>query len=195
MVDMARTRSRERSGQIKSELEYMIQLFKTHSFTSYLEIGARHGDTFYSVVTAMPKGSRAVCVDLPDGLWGSSKSLKNLETACNDLSAQGYKIDLILGDSTKQSIIDNVKRLGPFDAALIDGDHRYQGVKSDWLNYGAMCSLVAFHDIVGHGQRHSAGVYVEVPKLWAEIKQPTSFEFVEAGSKMGIGVIKNAVFG
>jgi hypothetical protein len=195
MVEMARTRSSERSGQIKSELDSLIQLFKTHSFTSYLEIGARHGDTFYSVVMAMPKGSRAVCVDLPNGLWGNSRSLKNLESCCNELTAQGYKIDLILGDSTKQAIIDKVKKLGPFDAALIDGDHRYDGVKKDWLNYGPMCSLVAFHDIVGHGQRHSAGIYVEVPRLWGDIKQADSFEFVEVGSKMGIGVIKNAVFG
>jgi len=57
-----------------------------------------------------------------------------------------------------------------------------------------LCSLVAFHDIVGHGQRHSAGIYVEVPKLWGEIKKADSFEFIETGSKMGIGVIKNAVF-
>jgi len=190
MIEMTHTRSGERSGQIKSELDSLIKLFKENNFTSYLEIGARHGDTFHSVVMAMPKGSRAVCVDLPDGLWGSSKSLKNLEACCNDLSAKGYQIDLILGDSTKQEIIDKVKNLAPFDAALIDGDHTYQGVKKDWLNYSPFCSLVALHDIVGHGQRHSAGIYVEVPKLWSEIKTADSFEFVETGSKMGIGVCR-----
>jgi hypothetical protein len=42
----------------------------------------------------------------------------------------------------------------------------------DWLNYGAMARIVAFHDI-GYdlGDRPVPTWKIEVPKVWNEIKQ------------------------
>ena len=45
-----------------------------------------------------------------------------------------------------------VKKRGPFDAILIDGDHSLAGVSKDWQLYGELAPLVAFHDIAGAGQ-------------------------------------------
>ena len=190
MSKLTNTRSGARSGQLEFELSSLISLFQYRNVRTYLEVGARYGDTFYDVMMSLPKGSRGVCVDLPGDVWGNAKSQPHLESACDELREQGYDITLIIGNSTDQTIVDAVKALGPYDAALIDGDHRYKGVKTDYRNYGPMCSMVAFHDIVGYGQRHAASVNVEVPRFWAEVREGQRVqEFVEPGSKMGIGVI------
>jgi hypothetical protein len=77
-------------------------------------------------------------------------------------------------------------------AALIDGDHRYEGVKADWEAYRKVASIIAFHDIVGDGQAEKkTNIPVEVPRLWQEIKASglRVREFIAPGSKMGIGVV------
>lgn len=185
----ARTRSGKNAGQLQYELDGMIAAFS--GARSYLEVGARYGDTFWDVVRSMPKGSRAVCVDMPGDVWGKQDAESNLTAACDELGALGYDVCLIIGDSRDPAIVERVRWLGPYDACLIDGDHRYEGVKADWLAYGPMCKQVAFHDIVGQGQRNSPGVYVEVPRLWAEIKKPGDIEIIAHGSKMGIGITRN----
>ena len=79
-----------------------------------------------------------------------------------------------------------------YDAALLDGDHTYAGVSKDWQLYRNIAPIIAFHDIVGTGQAEKVhGNPVEVPRLWAEVKDSgvETVEFVSEGSKMGIGVV------
>lgn len=185
------TRSGRRPSQNEFELRSFIDLMLARQVTRYLEIGARHGDTFFEVMTSLPKGSKGVAVDLPGGMWGTDKSRASLEDACSDLRRRGYDVRCIFGDSRSAGIRQIVMVEGPYDAALIDGDHRYAGVKADWENYARFASLVAFHDIVGEGQAEKVhGNLVEVPRLWAELKaEHETVEFVDAGSKMGIGCV------
>lgn len=187
---MLKTFSGRRASQNEYELRSFIDLMKGKRVTKYLEIGARHGDTFHEIMTNLPVGSHGVAVDLPGGMWGKTSSLKSLKSAANDLLVRGYKIDLIIGDSQDASIINCISDLGPYDAVLIDGDHRYDGVKADWLNYRELSRVIAFHDIVGSGEKEGVhGNEVEVPRLWAEIKESFGgIEFVGENSKMGIGV-------
>lgn len=191
---MLKTFSGRKASQNKFELNSFINFLKEKNVTRYLEIGARHGDTFHEVMINLPAGSYGLAVDLPGGLWGRSSTRVSLLAVVNDLRARGYRVDLILGDSTSSDVVDRVRGKAPFDAALIDGDHRYEGVKTDWENYRNLASVVGFHDIVGVGQFEK--VYknlVEVPRLWAEIKNDflsdQLVEFVDVGSQMGIGVV------
>lgn len=177
-------------GQHPRELEEFLAFVQKHKFRSYLEVGARHGDTFYSVASRMPLGSTVVAVDLPEGVWGRKGSRKNLENAVKVLRSLGYDSHVIFGDSTDPDVIAEVQSFGPYDLALIDGDHRYEGVKADWDNYANAARWVAFHDIAGEGCGRD-GVSVEVPRLWRELKSEFSnFEIVAEGSRMGIGVVK-----
>jgi cephalosporin hydroxylase len=183
------------SGRAPSQNEYelrkFIDLLRERNVTRYLEIGARHGDTFYDVMCSLPAGSLGVAVDFPGGLWGTLKSMNALDRACVHLIEKGYRIKKILGNSTVPEIIDRVKCFGQFDAALIDGDHTYNGVKNDWKIYSPMASIVALHDIVGYGQCEKVhGNPVEVPRFWEEIKPSLGSytEYIAEGSQMGIGV-------
>ena len=183
----ADTRSGMKAGQLQYELDAMISVFVEQNPTTYLEVGCRYGDTFYDVMTSLPKGSFGCAVDLPNSYWGGDTE-DYLKETCEELKAMGYRIELILGNSLDQETIDKVKSLGPFDIALLDGDHRYEGIRGDFEAYSPLCNVVAFHDIVGHGQRHSEGIYVEVPRFWDEIKHTNCVEIIEEGSKMGIGI-------
>lgn len=186
-----KTFSGRQASQNEKELRAFIALLNEQGATSYLEVGARHGDTFHEVMINLPAGSYGVAVDKPGALWGKASSVVSLHRAVEDLRDRGYIIDVVLGDSTSNAIIKHIERTAPFDAILIDGDHRYAGVKADWENYRTFAHLVAFHDIVGTGQIEKVHKNpVEVPKLWAEIKaqDESVLEFIDEGSLMGIGV-------
>jgi len=186
------TRSGRDASQNPVELTGFIELLQRENVRNYLEIGARHGDTFFDVMRSLPAGSRGIAVDLPGGNWGSVRSSPFLQATCASLRVDhGYDVHMMLGDSQLPSMAEIVATFGPFDAALIDGDHLYDGVKRDWLLYRDMVRIVAFHDIAGDGQlqRHSR-LPVEVPQLWREIRNDYRHqEFIAPGSKMGIGVL------
>lgn len=130
-------------------------------------------------------------MDLPGGLWGTSKSREHLERAVADLNRRGYKCSALFGDSQTEATKRLVVGRGPYDAVLIDGDHTLQGVTRDWLLYRDIAPLVAFHDIVGEGMVEKVGGRpVDVPVLWDRLKaEHETIEFVDAGSSMGIGVV------
>lgn len=176
------------ASQQAGELSAFVELIQAHNVRSYIEIGARHGDTFHHVMSRLPAGSVGVCIDLPNGPWGGN-SKASLMAACDDLRAMGYEIHCYLGDSGKMAA--QSLSHGPFDAALIDGDHRYDGVKGDWLTYGPHAGIVAFHDIDGDGI-DCGGMMIDVPRLWRELKDCYNHrEFIDCqdGRRMGIGVI------
>jgi hypothetical protein len=183
------TRSGGKASQRADELTPFIDFLKERNVKSYLEIGARHGDTFFEVVKSLPKGSLGVAVDLAGGPWGTPTSAKHLKAAAAELHKLGYRVRLVWGDSKAAGVRQTVMLSGPYDSCLIDGDHRLEGVTADWNSYSKMARLVGFHDIVGTGQENH-GMPVEVPILWASLKEEHEVrEFVGLGSKMGIGVV------
>lgn len=188
---MLTTFSGRRPSQQEFEIDGFVELLRTHGVKSYGEIGAREGDTFHHVLTSLP-GCTGVALDLPGGLWGKASTRSQLEAAVADLEGKGIKASCMFGDSKGAATIRLFQGRGPYDAILIDGDHTLAGVTADWENYRHMARIVAFHDIVGEGQREKVfGRHVEVPLLWETIKFSgyKTVEFVAPGSTMGIGCV------
>lgn len=173
----------------------MVGLLKQRDVRRYLEIGARHGDTFHHIMTQLPAGSFGVAVDLPGALWGTPKSSKHLKLACQDLLKRGYDTSIVFANSQTESTQRLLAGFGPFDAVFIDGDHSLAGVTRDWELYKDFAPLVAFHDIAGTGQEFKATrTPVEVPILWKKLRRQNECrEFIEPNSRMGIGVVCNSI--
>lgn len=117
--------------QIREEVSELVDIIRSHGTDTALEIGL--------------------------GVFGGSHMLwrlifKKITTIDNDSNVveafkQREQLDersvLIVGDS-KSVQID-----GPFDFLHIDGDHRYEGVKADYLKYAPIVrpgGVIAMHD-------------------------------------------------
>lgn len=193
---MLSTFSGRNASQEETELFQLINFMRERNLKRYLEIGARHGDTFHEVMLALRKKGFGLAVDMPAGLWGIKRSDEQLAKAIDDLrTRRGYNVHLLLGDSAAVTTVSGVRQFAPFDIALIDGDHRYGPALKDFTNYAPMCQYVAFHDIVGYkeGTTGDKGIRigVEVPRLWAELKKRYKhWEFVAPNSRMGIGILE-----
>lgn len=180
-------------SQRADELRRFIDILREAGVRRYLEVGARHGDTFHAVMRSLPKGSLGVAVDLPGANWGQRGSRSALVRATASLNAAGYATTAVFGDSRSRETRAAVSVFAPFDAVLIDGDHLYDGVRADWETYGPMARLVAFHDIDGASIVNGKGLAVEVPRLWREVRAGRRHEEIVGPERgMGIGVVWQA---
>ena len=110
-------------------------------------------------------------VDLPHGEWGRSDSEGPLRQCIKELRGLGFEAHLFIGDSTSQPIIESVKAHAPFDCVFIDANHTENNVRTDFTNYGRLGKYVCFHDIAWKRVPKPTRLPIEVPKVWADIKQ------------------------
>lgn len=171
-----------RISQNPIELENMKQYIQDFGVTSILEIGSRYGETLLEIAKVLPKHSRIVSIDLPNGPWGRADSKATLINNLESL-IENYDVHLFLGSSQEEHIIKEVRKLGPYDFIFIDGDHSLSGVTADWVNYNQMGKHIGFHDI---------NTRLDVPVLWRELKKRYHYtEFIaNHPPEMGIGIVQ-----
>ena len=164
------------TAQTTWELEQMLKVFEQIQPRTVLEIGIWKGGTLWHWLE--PGDITVVAVD--DTMRDPGPDVWQ-EWA----NQAGSTLHLIKGSSQDQMVVEDVAAFAPFQFALIDGDHTYESVKEDWLNYGPMVDgVVCFHDIVprpGYG----------VSELWGEIQaEYRTVEFIDGtGVYNGIGVV------
>jgi predicted O-methyltransferase YrrM len=176
--------------QNEEEFAEFLSLIRSEKVGSYLEIGSKHGGTWWRATNQMPVGSRTVSVDLPQGDGSFKASRPNLEECYRELKKR-FDAYLFLGDSTDAEIVEKVSLLGPFDLVFIDANHTEPFVRRDWANYGKLGKIVAFHDIGWIPRPEpSKKMPIEVPKVWNELK--SSFrhrEIRKCERDNGIGIV------
>jgi predicted O-methyltransferase YrrM len=179
----------EKWPQHLDEIEEFLNLLNSESVRSYLEIGISHGFTFRYVGNGLPVGAQMVGVDY-HGVW-----TPHLRKTMDLLNERGQGAEIVWGDSTDPDVVEKVRKRGPYDCVLIDGDHSYETVALDWSNYGPMARMVAFHDIdAEHSPKWSGKKFRNrfgVPRFFNELKH--KYRHVKIISKtqpgMGIGVV------
>jgi predicted O-methyltransferase YrrM len=179
-------------AQEDAELAAFCRLLAGEGARSFLEIGSRYGGSLWRVAHALPKGSRIVSIELPEGFGGRGDGAVNLQACIDALNAEGYDAHVIWGKSNAPANIAQAKALGPFDAVFIDGDHTLQACTADFENYGPMARIVAFHDIAWNRPADHTGAIIEAPILWAKVRKQyrhVEFKFCPTGRNNGIGVL------
>ncbi len=175
------------SKYIPHHREEFFKLLSLATWTkSILEIGSRYGDTLVELARASDK-AKIVAIDKPNVFpWGEDSEAR-LRQNIEKLEYEGYETHLFIGDSKEVTTVERATSLGPYDLVFIDGDHTYEGAKTDWLNFGKLGKTVVFHDIVQpkEGERQE----LEVWKLWQEL-EGNKEEFIGEGSKMGLGIYR-----
>lgn len=172
------------------EIARFAEIVRESGATSYLEVGSKFGGSLWRVANEMPKGSRIVSVDLPNGTVAWEESRKSLDAVVNELNRIGYDARIIWGDSTAQAVIDKVAQLGPFECVFLDGNHTLPYVQKDWINYCLTAKIVGFHDIGWRRPADYRGVRIDVPEFWEEVKAVHQHEEIRLDLKdNGIGVL------
>jgi len=131
-----------------------------------------------------------ISVDLPGGAFGGGYPEWKMPLF-EGFAKNGQRIKLLRADSHSTETIDLVKtaldgRL--IDFLFIDGDHTYEGVKTDFEMYSPLVregGIIAFHDIVPGSLENVGGV----SKYWSEIKLNFNYtEIVNDWNQGGYGI-------
>ena len=180
-------------GQVPSEIEGLLTELATKKPRIVLEIGTYRGGTLFLLSRVASDDARLISVDLPGGQFGGGyPSWKN--PLYESFARGSQQIRLIRGDSHLRMTKEAAAGLtdgGKVDFLFIDGDHTYEGVKSDFELYSGLVAkggMVAFHDITPHTTVPGVGVH----RYWDEIKGSyDSHEIVadRAQGWAGIGII------
>lgn len=170
--------------QNKEELKWMYDRVK--GLRSYLEVGTGFGQSLYVIAGALAKGARIVTVDYPKyryrnaGYWAKRDlpHFRNIDGIVKGLREDGYEVSVIRANSRDPYIVGLVKKLGPYEACLIDGDHSMEGVTSDYKNYRDVCSAMFFHDVVNTRE--------DASKWWASLDRDKE----QCAVEYGMGLLK-----
>ena len=150
-----------RSWQYPVQLAPYLVLLSGLGIRRYLELGVEHGGTFVLTTEYLSRFDpieRAVAVDL--NRLRSAHAYRRLRPQAR----------FAMVDSGSPEFRTLLGREGPFDLALIDGDHSEHAVRRDWETIRPHARVVAFHDIV---DSLSPGVAA----VWSEIRERHAGEY------------------
>jgi cephalosporin hydroxylase len=177
------------SIQIVPEIESAITTMNAIRPRRGCEIGTDFGGTTFLLSRTVPTLKLLIGVDL---------YIKNRARLAS-LAPKNLKLELVNGSSYAPQTVERVRRIlggEKLDVLLIDGDHRYEGVREDFLAYREFVrdgGYILFHDIVPDYTtrfgRPSAAYSGGVPKLWEELSRLYPAQtFINNPEQDGMGI-------
>jgi len=166
-----------------------------------LEIGTARGGSLLAFARLSAPDAHIVSVDLPGGPFGGGYPLWKVPLY-KAFARPGQRLDLVRRDSHSASTFAHVQSLlgdRKLDFLFIDGDHSYEGVRSDFETYRSLMrpgGIIALHDIatpdpdrpLANGNNPG-----DVPRFWADLTRELPAQtFVDPAGHgcFGIGVIR-----
>jgi predicted O-methyltransferase YrrM len=180
-----------KKGAVQKVKEFspLISLLKRRRLKTIIEIGTHRGGTLYVWCRIAQPDAIIVSIDLPGGPFGGGYTLRDIRKV-RTYKKKKQKLYFLRKDSHKLSTKKELmKKLHgrEIDFLMIDGNHRYSGVKKDWELYSSLVKqngLIAFHDILFHPEVPEC----KVDKLWEKIKPHYRYkEFLEPSDDRGWG--------
>jgi predicted O-methyltransferase YrrM len=185
-----------RPVQIPGEIEQALALVERIKPSFVLEIGTARGGTFFLFSRAASDDALLISLDLPAGQYGGGYA-KWKTHLFRRLLLPGQRAHFVRANSHDPASLEAVKlALGGnlLDLLYIDGDHTYEGVKSDFEMYHSLVrpdGLIVFHDVAVHEERLNC----HVRELWDELKgRYPQIEIIQDSGQgwAGIGILQNS---
>ena len=160
------------------------------------EIGRAKGGTLAVLCRAAAPDALVISLDLPGGLHSGPIPFLNKgawrQPLLRAMKGPGQDLRLIDGDSRSPASVEIFRKAlagRKLDLLFIDGDHTFEGVKSDYELYSGFVrpgGVIAFHDIQP-GYEKELGVVVS--RFWREYPLPGErAEFIADGSQLSYGI-------
>jgi cephalosporin hydroxylase len=151
------------------ELAAFAKLVRRQRPKMVIEIGTAQGGVFWLLCQLTSPGASLISLDLPpkDRFSGGKTRPIDLKS----FKQTDQTVYAVHGNSHSSEVFDKVQAIlagRQVDLLFIDGDHTYDGVRSDYLMYQPLVrsgGLIAFHDIV-----KTPWEACEVDRFWAELK-------------------------
>lgn len=176
-------------GQIVPEIKHFLEIAKKIQPKNILEVGTAHGGNLFLLTKIAGDGGKIISLDLPGGEFGGGYFARK-KALYNNFVTGAQKMFLIRGDSHSQNSLNEViKNLDgeKVDVLFIDGDHTYNGVKSDFEMYSHLVrpgGIIGFHDI---GKTPSVEYGTE--QFWNEVKNNFKHvEIIDDQNRLGYGI-------
>jgi cephalosporin hydroxylase len=180
-------------AQVREEIAKLLELVAGLRPKVVLEIGTAGGGTLFLFTRVADLEAKLISIDLPGGPFGGGYPRWKVPLY-KSFAKGGQRIYLLRGDSHDPRTLEEVERIlggERVDFLFIDGDHTYEGVKSDFEMYSPLVregGIVALHDIVPGPPEKVGGV----PKFWCQIRR--HFRHLEIAKDwnqggFGIGVL------
>ncbi|MEQ9409404.1 MAG: class I SAM-dependent methyltransferase [Fuerstiella sp.] len=178
--------------QVEEEIVPFLDYVADHRPVVIGEIGLKHGGNSFMFLRKLQDVHLYLGMDL---VLENTSKLKFYRRP-------GQKMHILEGNSQEPAIVNRARRYlsgRKFDFLFIDGDHEYDGVLEDLIQWYPLVKpggLIAFHDIVPDeeartGQR-SEGSRLwggGVHRLWAAIRPHFQYrEFVKDQNQGGFGI-------
>jgi predicted O-methyltransferase YrrM len=178
-------------GQVRSEFVKLTQLIQQRKPRVIVEIGTANGGTLSAWCAVADQQATIVSLDLPGGIHGGGYAYWRT-LIYRQFKQSGQTLHLLRADSHAPESLQQLKKFLPpegVDFLFIDGDHTYEGVKSDFEMYAPLVragGIVALHDICLHPPEMDC----HVDKFWTELRQKYKFtsEIIENPKQGGFGI-------
>lgn len=178
--------------QREGELAQLVDIVREHAPKVVLEIGTFRGGTLAAWCQCAADDALLIGVDMPGGEFGGGWAYGDKERITG-FAYPDQGIVLLEGNShelkTKAEVVAALCDR-PVDFLFIDGDHTFQGVQSDFIEYAPLVApggIIAFHDVVPYPEVPRC----EVDRFWREEilpEHPDAIEIRTDGDYAGCGI-------